>query len=406
MKDKSGHNKKTSPIIEWLLVPLIPIVLGKEVFRNYRKQKQNDLQKDVDSSYSEPNNESDIITNHISFEMVESSTELTDALEEIQILHKEDECLKSFVANSLGEVFKSGVISRNFDGLLKSDIPIYDLCRVAGHPHYLRGFSKIDNKIADHAKLKEVSGSVLTPVVIFQVLTIVTSQYHMQQITELLVDIHNEIDKIRDMLEYDDFGVLKASQDALFELMPKNNYDNSDKNRALSTRDMINKIRRKYIDLLSNIKDLKIDYRWGGYKESQYKVKKLQSSNYLLYLNVAIQAEILWIMASLVLVKISKQWGNKEDEDLYQQGIDFGFWGGYRDKFYRIRYDVLKYLELEKERSIFNKNKIERIKDAQERRFNEITDYIQKYQKQLGGMPIYIKYSDGDIRLYVSKYKN
>lgn len=393
-------NKKSVGIIAALIAALGSFGV---IYNEKRKNRQEKLQKEVDSSYSEPNNESDITKKYISIEKVESSTELTCALEEIQILHEEDERLKNFVANSLGEAFKLGVISRNFDGLLKSDIPISKLCRVAGHADYVRGFVRKDNKFASHAKLKEVSGSVLTPVVIMQVLTVVTSQYHMQHITESLNDINREIKSIKDNLLSGDYGKLEASLEALNELMSKTKFDDADKQRALATADTINVIRKQYKKLFLDIQDVNIEYSWSGYKESRNKVKKIEASNFWIYLNMAMQAEKLWLMASLVLVQIAKNLGNEEEVRIYQQRINLDFWSEYGEKYNRVKHDVIKYLELEIENSTIFQNKIEKLKQEQESRFNIFSDSIKQYQMQFGTIPVYIKNTGKDMKIYLVK---
>ncbi len=390
----SSTNKNGRKFLIWTAV-LAAFSVGIE---EYRKNRQNSIQHDVDASYSDTLDLSEIELTQINV--------LPDDLEEIQMTEEENENLKMYIANSFGELFKSYEYGKSFDGLLKSDISLCDLYRVKDNPDLCRGFVMKDGKFLKHAKFKEVSPSVLSPVMILQILTIATSQYHMQRITELLNDIHNDINYIKALMEADDYGRLYAANEALQELMTKQHYDTSDKSRALTIADDINKIRGKHMELLSNIKGFNISYKRSGLKESKAKIDNLNQSNYLKTLYIAIRAEMLWIIASLVLIRISRFDGNKEDVDLYQQRIDLNFWSHYRKQYSKARHDVLKYLELEKERSIINKGKIEELKKQLTKRFDDIVICVRNYERLIGSIPVYIKYKDNNIKLYVSYPKD
>lgn len=393
-------NKKSVGIIAAIIAALGALVLS---YKETRKNRQDKLQKDVDNAYSDQSKDSGFEYIPNKYEAIEASCELTPTFEEIKLTTAKDDRLRMLANNSIGEAIKLGVVTQNFHGLLKSDIPISELCRVAGHPEYLRGFAIVDNKIAGHAKLKEVSGSVLTPVIIMQVLTVVTSQYHMQHITESLNDINREIKSIKDNLLSGDYGKLEASLDALNELMSKTKFDDADKQRALATADTINVIRKQYKKLFLDIQDVNIEYSWSGYKESRNKVKKIEASNFWINLNMAMQAEKLWLMASLVLVQIAKNLGNEEEVRIYQQRINLDFWSEYGEKYNRVKHDVIKYLELEIENSTIFQNKIEKLKQEQESRFNIFSDNIKQYQMQFGTIPIYIKNTGEDMKIYLAK---
>lgn len=399
--NKNKANKKSFGIIAALIAAVVGVLGG--IYNEKRKNRQDKLQKDVDNEYSElsKNSESDFIPND--YEAIEATAEFNPEYEEIQLTSAEDDRLRMFANNSVGEAIKLGVINQGFDGLLKSSIPVCDLCRVAGHSDYVRGFARVDNKIAKHAELKEVSGSVMAPVVIMQVITVVTSQYHMQHITESLNDINNEIKSIKDHLLSDDYGKLGSSLDAFRELMSKTKYDDADKQRALTTADTINTIRTKYKKQFLDIRNLNIESSWTGFKESRKKVEKIEKSNFWTYLNIALQAEKLWLMASLVLVKMAQYFGNEEDEKLYQQRINLDFWSDYSEKYNMVRHDVIKYLKREKEDSAIYHNKIEKLKQEQEKRFNDFSEGIRQYQKQFGTVQVYIKNTGDDMKIYLAK---
>lgn len=395
-------NNKNGGIVAALIIGVVGIVAGLL----YRKDRQDALQQDVDDSYYNSHNDLDSIKNNVSVEVIKPSNELMHDLEEIQITSQEKDELKNLLANSVGEATQITLLNNSFNGLLKSNIQICDLYKIKNNPHLMRAFSMKDGKFSKHAILKEAADSVVTPIIVIKLLTIVTSQYHLQHITENLENLKTEIRSVKNMLLADDYACLGSACDIIQEMLTKDTYLLADLDKAERYADKIDIIRKKYEKLQSDVKELKASFKLCGINEAIDKIDKLESSNYFRYLIMAIRAEMLWNMVSLLLVKIARSLGYKDTEDIYKNRIDLDFWSRYSKNFHKIRHDVLEYLKLEKERSELRIESIEQIRKEQEKKFNTVSDYIKKYQEEWGFITVYISKTDDDIKLYMQMPKD
>ena len=96
--------------------------------------------------------------------------------------------------------------------------------------------------------------------------------------------------------------------------------------------------------------------------------------------------------------------GNQEDAMIYLKRIDMKIWDDYNANFFAFKHDVLKYLELEAQSSLFEAKKISRLRDECEIQFNKVGDVVEKICGQFKSRTTqYLKVdADGTIRKYVS----
>lgn len=93
----------------------------------------------------------------------------------------------------------------------------------------MRGFIMTDGKISKHASFSEIGLSNVAPLLVYQCMAAVTSQYYQQIITERLNAIDIKLDNIIKILTADDRAKLKVAYNRFIELNKKSTYDIADK---------------------------------------------------------------------------------------------------------------------------------------------------------------------------------
>ena len=319
---------------------------------------------------------------------------------------------KTLISTLGNEAARTFLTASAFHGLLRCDVPLKDLYRLKDYPEIMRGFVKgSDGKILQQASFTEADflgadflGSV-TPLLIYQCLAVVTSQYYLHRITENLDAINEKLDNILKMMISADRATLKEPYNRFVELSGKKTYHNVDQQTVSNCSRDVERIREKYRDLLLKIEHLNVDAKWTDKKEAEAKIKALEDSHYFEYLEIVMQAEFLAFFAAAVSIKVANYLRNDEDVDIYLKRMNLDYWNDYVNQFNQIRHDVVKYLELQAKDSWIQKGTITKMKDEQISRFNEVEKSMQNLQKQLNPNKIqYIKVQeDGVWMKYIPK---
>ena len=97
---------------------------------------------------------------------------------------------KSLISTIGGETAKTALTAFSFNGLLKCDVPLKDLCKVKGNPEAMRGLVMNDGRISKQASFTKAGVSSVAPLLVFQCMAAVTSQYYQHIITERLNTIN------------------------------------------------------------------------------------------------------------------------------------------------------------------------------------------------------------------------
>lgn len=382
--------------------------LGEMARRVLRKKGQKELQKRVDETAPTHVIKDVSISDEVQITIVdESNFDLTE-YKEVLISDEESNEWKSLISTLSGETVKTTMTTSAFNGLLKCDVPLRDLCRAKDNPVAMRGIIINDGKISKQAFFSEAGIDNAAPLLAYQLMAVITSQYYQQVITEKLNFIVAKIDNLIVLLEADDRAKLKAAYDCFMRLNKKSSYDIADKQiLAQSSRD-VDIIREKYRDLLSKIERLDIDYKWSDKKESVLKIKKLQESRYFDYLEMAMHADFLTFIASVISVKVANYLNDEEDAKIYTGRMNLDYWNNYIEQFYRIKHDVIKYLEEEAQASWFQGKAITSLKDEQEKKFEKVESSMLNLQRQFDyKITQFIKVQDdGAIKKYMSFSKN
>lgn len=286
---------------------------------------------------------------------------------------------------------------------MKCDVPLKDLCRVNGNPDAMRGMVIKNGKISKQASFSETELGNMAPLMVFQCMVAVTSQYYQQVIFERLNAIDNKLNHIIEFLAADDRAKLIVSYNRFVELSQKNTYDIADKQIISEFSNYVEIIREKYRHLLASINNLNVDYEWSDKKEAELKIQALKDSKYFDYLDIAMQAEVLTFIASAISMKVAGYLGNEEDITNYANRMSLDYWNKYVDQFNRIKHDVIKYLELEAEASWTQRKSITELKEQQLKQFNEVEASMRRLQKQFEYRTIQylVPQEDGSLKKYI-----
>jgi hypothetical protein len=314
---------------------------------------------------------------------------------------------KALISTLGGETAKTAMTATAFNGLLKCDVSLKDLCRIKDNPEAMRGFVMSEGKISKQASLSEAGIGNVAPLLVYQYIAAVTSQYYQHIIIEKLISIDNKLDSIISILSADDRAKLKVAYNRFVELSKKTTYDIADKQIVSEFSGFVEIIREKYRDLLFGIKNLEVDYKWSDKKEAQQKVQSLRESHYFNYLDMVMQAEVLTFIAAAISIKVAKFLGNDEDAKIFAERMNLDYWDNYIDQFYQIKHDVVKYLELEADSSWLQGRSIIALKKEQEKHFDSVEESMLNLQRQFECKTIqYIRVQkDGTIKKYISLSK-
>lgn len=381
-------------------------------FCYYRSRSQKNLQKEVGRSL--PKHIEKLIdeaimsvnANNIQLTRIDSDKFDPSKYEEISIKPKEANEWASFLSSIGSEAIKAGTTGEAFQGLVKCDVPLTDLIRVKGNPSAMRGLVFNDGSISKHASFSEAGLSNMAPLLVYQCMAAVTSQYYQQIITERLDAIESKLKAIQDFLESEDRARLRVAYNRFVEINKKSQYDIADKQNVSESSRHVEIIREKYRDLLNSIKveDLRISFKWCDKKEAEKKIEALENSRYFDMLEMAMQAEMLYFIASALSTKVALSMGNEEDAKIYSDRLVLNFWDEYAEQFHRIKHDVITYLELEAESAIIKSDSIYEMVNEQKRVFDEVEKSMKMIQSTLDcHTSLYIKVeADGSMKQYIS----
>lgn len=377
----------------------------EEGARNLLRNKgQKKLQEAVNKSSPKPAKvDLTVPNNHVQLTILDDNNIDLVRCQESSMSDKEIQEWQSLLSTLGGETTKTALTASTFNGLVKCDVPLKDLCRVNGNPDAMRGMVIKNGKISKQASFSETELGNMAPLMVFQCMAAVTSQYYQQVIFERLNAIDNKLNHIIEFLAADDRAKLIVSYNRFVELSQKNTYDIADKQIISEFSNYVEIIREKYRHLLANINNLNVDYECSDKKEAELKIQALKDSKYFDYLDIAMQAEVLTFIASAISMKVARYLGNEEDITNYANRMSLDYWNNYVDQFNWIKHDVIKYLELEAKASWTQRKSITELKEQQLKQFNEVEASMRRLQKQFEYRTIQylVPQEDGSLKKYI-----
>ena len=408
--NSSNNQSNINLLVKGIFAFIIPIAGGYGAFKYYRKKRQEDLQKRVDESAPKSTQMEEIEQKDF-IQIIAIQDDYIDLTKFEKSLINEDEVKKWKAILSLGgEAIKGCLNISTFNGLLKCDVPIKDLCRIKDKQGAMRGFIMKNGKISKHATFTEVELYDVAPLMIYQCLAAITSQYYQHIITEKLSEINSKLDLIFKIIAADDQSKLKTAYNRLIELNSKKTYDIIDKQIVSELTRDVEIIKEKYKKLALDIKteNLRICDKCINKQEAITKIKTFKESHYFEYLEMAMEAEMLIYTTSVVSIKIAQYLNNKEDIEIYKKRINLDFWDNYAEHFKKIKHDVINYLEEESSSSLISKDTINNMKVDMMVEFNSVESSMMRLQNQLNyKTTMYIEFKkDGTIDKYIAIEKD
>ena len=401
MESNNNNNNKGGLLA---ILATLTIAGGEKLRRKLRENAQKELQKRVTNSMPAPESKQ---VEDITFEVVSNDILQSRSIEEIDMEESETSEWKSFLKETVGPALNAGLTGHAFSGLLRSDVPIKDLMRLKDNSSLMRGLVFENNKIKKQAIFQEAGLKQATPLLVYQCLAVVTSQYYQQIISEKLDNISGIVSNVQSLLEQDDESALNTSFKRLKELESKKEFDIADKIEVTRIDNYVRKILDKYRNQLQKIdvKNLSVSGKWSDEKEAHSKVDALERTRYIKCLKITICAEIVSHISTIVALRISQYLGNSEDTSIYLDRLSIGNWQDYRNQFKRIRHDVLMYIKEEKNASYIKTGSIDKLLVEQKQRFDEMGSFLSECQSMFDKkIELILEVdSDGNLKKYVNK---
>lgn len=381
-------------------------VLGGIGLKKCRVKGQKALQQKVDETQPKPitkyNDEGTI--NTVVVESIDP-LDLEKNFKEVSMDETEINNWKSLICNTSSEFVRTSIINGSFSGLLKCDIPLSELAKSTTDPSAMRGFVTSNGKISQQANFQEVGFSELAPSMIFSCLSILTSQYYLNGIWNELHEINEHNIKMERHTINEVLSTLETKWNTLKEIDSKTKFCDSDFTLAYKASEDINEKLGTYQRNLKNNIKLNVTSNWNDFEEAKNKVSQLNKSNFFTYFDIVMRAELLNYFAQIILLKIAMNLNKTEDVHNSSTKIKLSSWNDYVSIFKMVKHDVLKYLELEAESSFFSKNKINKLKEECETKFQQTETLINNtylFVSQPMTNYLYID-ANGTIKKYVKE---
>lgn len=403
---------KFSKFIELVKKPKIFIsvglvgVGGELTRRKLRERGQKKLQDKVNETAPAPVERTTSVPNeHIQLSRISREDVDLQQMQEVPLSQSlEQEILQ--LSPIAGETLKAWLNIESFNGLLKCDVPLQDLCRLKDNPLAMRGWVVNDGRISKQAVFTEAGKANVAPLLIFQCMAAITSQYYQHVISLRLDGMDSKINKILEMLKEDDKATLSSAYNQCIVMGGKSAFDSQDKLIVEGIINSVVKMRNKYRSMLLNIKVTQLDiqdYFWNDKKEAETKVNKFEETDYLFKLDMTLCAEFILFIALNTAIRISQYFNNDEDTEKYFNQMEFNFVDTYVDQFNKIRHDVIKYLELQEASAVLYKKELKSLKDQQLVKFNEMERKMQKITSAFNvNTTLYLKPEGEKVKAYIS----
>ena len=395
------ENSKANGIIAIIAFILGGLGFGEVERRVLRNGDQKQRQKKVDNSpvIRTPS----FVAPKVSADLVSMSQK--ELLGKLKLSEPELREFKSFMSTASGQALQAAMAVKGTAQLLKCNIPISELYKINGNPDQLRAFVLKDGKFDQQAILSPAGLKAVAPLLVFQCLAAVTSQYYQQIITERLDEVNNKLDQLMQYLEKKDQAKLKSCYNILTELDKKRSFDVPDKARAYGCYDDLYALVLLYQDLVKAISPTKLNikYKNTDYDEAQAKFEKLVDSHYFTYLENALFAEILLSKSNSIRWQIAAINNNEEEMNIVAKSSDFNVMEKYMNAFDSIKHDVLGYIDECLNDALIKKEEIQSLKADAEKRFRMAEQQIIQTANVLNpNITTYFRFlPDGESEVYV-----
>lgn len=344
------------PLIQWLYTYY---KTDKEFEKRILKEIELNIPKDTDLVLK---------NDEISFELIDHVDK--NKLEKIEISDKTKEEYQRIFSDVMGNAVQLGLCVQSFHGLLKCDIPIACLANVNGNSELLRGYALGANgKIIQQAKFSPAGAAAMGPLIVFQCMAFVTSQYYQHQIFKKLEKIEKSLNLIINWELNEAKGIILWNVKDLYRISLKKKPNGADLENIFQMIKTFGIVATKFGDPLNQLVEngFATEFKWFDFSKVEEKASLLQEHRYHESVRLMIAANKGIIIAAYVGLKLAMEL-NDEDGILYFCSfLNTDLINQIRQKHFVTKHFILKYLEAEKLKAIIKKSSI-----------NKIFEHIQK----------------------------
>ena len=307
--------------------------------------------------------------------------------------------MKVLASQLLQSAITNGIVTSTFSGALRCNIDISKLAH--SQDGFLRGFAMSDGKIAEQAKFTEIPSVSVTPMLVFQIASMITGQYYQHIITTQLNSISQKLDQVLSLLEEEDKAVIENDFSQLKALSSFDNFGMEDSIALRNIQNDAGKLRKKYKSSVLKINVDDVGRSWFRDKgEAEDWFKKLNDSKFIPYMQVAFMAEYLFYCSNMVLLKreLAKPESERDKGKIkdWSANVNCNFMAPYAEKYHKIKWTVLLNLELLKKGASWWNDDIEQIYQMTLEMFDSFDSRVINTLAQLN--PIYsIEYKNGKL---------
>lgn len=307
--------------------------------------------------------------------------------------------MKVLASQLLQSAITNGIATSTFSGALRCNIDISKLAH--SQDGFLRGFAMSDGKIAEQAKFTEIPSVCVTPMLAFQIASMITGQYYQHIITSQLNSISQKLDQVLSLLEEEDKAVIENDFSQLRALSSFDNFGMEDSIALRKIQDDAGKLRKKYKSLVLKINVDDVGRSWFRDKgEAEDWFKALNDSKFIPYMQVAFMAEYLFYCSNMVLLE--REFAKPESErdngkiNAWSANVNCDFMAPYAKKYHDVKWTVLLNLGLLKEGASWWTDDINSLCQKTFDQFNSFDSQVLNTLAQLN--PIYsIEYKNGEL---------
>lgn len=294
-------------------------------------------------------------------------------------LLSESEADRDFAKSLLSQLVEKGIVTSSYTGPLTCNVDISSLAKTTDGAY--RGFCLgQDGRILEQAKFREIS--VPTPMLVFQLASIITGQYYQHILTKRLESMDSKLQQVISILEADDESDISSCFTRLIELWGLSSFDDSQKKTIIENRDKMNKGRQKMWNLIKSITP-NVKRGFSDKEEAKNWVAFLESSRFVHCMELACCYEKLYFAYTLLEIKAYKD--NEEVVEKCYKAIceQKDVWHKYSEKYHEIKVVLTENIkELSKECWI-GKDSIRTYKKNLSSEFKRIEELYKSTQEEL-----------------------
>ena len=210
--------------------------------------------------------------------------------------------VQNLISNLVGTGANVGIASQMTRGLFKATAPLEKLMQLASGGY---GSAIMKNgKIAGHAGFIKAGSTLFTPLIAFQIASMITGQYFLANITKQLNSIQEKLDELINLFHIERRAKLKKNFILLQEYARRKSFENEDFVLIKSIMAELLSVREEYFLMLEDMYEefdakFKSD-AFSSLTQAKEIIKNVNKSGFLYKLNLALTADQLFHLAYIV----------------------------------------------------------------------------------------------------------